>query len=144
MVAVAWLGAIVADLAINKPLGLSPPGIEFKRAHLYDINPVGTGAMALATLVALSAAAGLFGEALRALAPFVALATALVAAPALAAADPKGRFYLARKPRAAWRHLASIECVICTHRVRARRHELLPGLCGADLLAVLLARCAMP
>src|SRR3989442_12785779 len=26
VVAVAWLGAIVADLAINKPLGLSPPG----------------------------------------------------------------------------------------------------------------------
>ena len=40
--------AVVADLVINKPLGLSPPGIEFKRAHLYDINPVGVGAMALA------------------------------------------------------------------------------------------------
>ena len=25
--------------SINKPLGLSPPHIEFKRAHLYDINP---------------------------------------------------------------------------------------------------------
>ena len=37
--------AVVADLVINKPLGLSPPGIEFKRAHLYDINPVGVGAM---------------------------------------------------------------------------------------------------
>ncbi len=45
IVAVAWVGALVADLAINKPLGLSPAGIEFKRAHLYDINPVGVGAM---------------------------------------------------------------------------------------------------
>lgn len=44
-VAVAWMGAIVADLVISKPLGLSPPGIEFKRAHLYDINPAGLGAM---------------------------------------------------------------------------------------------------
>ena len=38
-------GCIVADLVINKPLGLSPRHIEFKRAHLYDINPVGVGAM---------------------------------------------------------------------------------------------------
>src|SRR6185437_17170999 len=35
--AAGWIGALVADLIINKPLGLSPPGIEFKRAHLYDI-----------------------------------------------------------------------------------------------------------
>ena len=39
--AIAWIGALVADLVINKPLGLSPAGIEFKRAHLYDVNPVG-------------------------------------------------------------------------------------------------------
>jgi hypothetical protein len=40
--------AVVADLVINKPLGLSPAGIEFRRAYLYDINPVGVGAMLLA------------------------------------------------------------------------------------------------
>ncbi len=44
-IAIAWMMAVVADLVINKPLGLSPKGIEFKRAHLYDINPVGVGAM---------------------------------------------------------------------------------------------------
>ena len=44
-VAIAWVGALVADLVINKPLGLRPQHIEFKRAHLYDINPVGVGAM---------------------------------------------------------------------------------------------------
>ena len=42
-IAISWMMAVVADLVINKPLGLSPPGIEFKRAHLYDINPVGWG-----------------------------------------------------------------------------------------------------
>ena len=42
-IAISWMMAVVADLVINKPLGLSPPGIEFKRAHLYDINPVGVG-----------------------------------------------------------------------------------------------------
>ncbi|MFD2017569.1 hypothetical protein ACFSJQ_22155 [Vibrio olivae] len=29
----AWIGSIVADLAINKPLGLSPKHIEFKRSN---------------------------------------------------------------------------------------------------------------
>jgi len=43
--------AVVADLVVNKPMGWSPRGIEFKRAYLYDINPVGVGAMILASLV---------------------------------------------------------------------------------------------
>src|SRR5439155_10468528 len=34
-IAIAWVGALVADLVINKPLGWSPRTIEFKRAHLY-------------------------------------------------------------------------------------------------------------
>ena len=50
--------ALAADLAVNKPLGLSPPGIEFKRAHLYDINPVGVGAMAAVLGYAPAAPAG--------------------------------------------------------------------------------------
>ena len=31
--AVAWIGAVTADLLINKPLGLSPKGVEFKRSR---------------------------------------------------------------------------------------------------------------
>ena len=61
IVAVAWVGALVADLAINKPLGLSPAGIEFKRAHLYDINPVGVGAMLAATVAGIVAFFGVLG-----------------------------------------------------------------------------------
>ena len=57
-VAIAWMMAVVADLVINKPLGLSPPGIEFKRAHLYDVNPVGVGAMGIASLLSVAAWAG--------------------------------------------------------------------------------------
>jgi hypothetical protein len=49
------MAAVVADLVINKPLGLSPPGIEFKRSHLYDINPVGVGAMGIASLLSVAA-----------------------------------------------------------------------------------------
>ncbi len=50
IIAAAWVGALVADLVVNKPLGFSPAYIEFKRAHLYDINPVGTGSMLLAVV----------------------------------------------------------------------------------------------
>ena len=49
IVAVAWVGALVADLVDQQAAGPEPAGIEFKRAHLYDINPVGVGAMLAAT-----------------------------------------------------------------------------------------------
>ncbi|RYC32379.1 response regulator [Lichenibacterium minor] len=142
VVAVAWLGAVVADLAINKPLGLSPPGIEFKRAHLHDINPVGCGAMALATLVALLAAAGAFGDAAAALAPFVALATALVSAP-LIAWGTGGRFYLARRPRASWAGRASVACAICAHPFEPEDMAHCPAYAGpiCSLCCSLDARC---
>lgn len=61
-VAIAWIGALVADLIINKPLGWSPSYIEFKRAHLYNINPVGFGATVIASLVAITAFVGTWGE----------------------------------------------------------------------------------
>jgi purine-cytosine permease-like protein len=41
--AIAWLMAVVADLVINKPLGLSPKGIEFKRAYFVRHQPGGCG-----------------------------------------------------------------------------------------------------
>jgi len=111
IVAVAWVGALVADLVVNKPLGLSPPFIEFKRAHLYDINPVGVGAMILATSAGILGYSGVFGTTLQALASFLALATAFVAAPAIAYATG-GKFYLARKP---WTFAAAstVRCCIC-------------------------------
>jgi signal transduction histidine kinase/CheY-like chemotaxis protein len=142
VVAVAWLGAIVADLAINKPLGLSPPGIEFKRAHLYDINPVGVGAMGLATLVALLAASGLFGSPAQALAPFIALGVALATAPAIAWATG-GAFYLARKPRAGWARLRALECRICNHAFEPEDMAYCPAYAApiCSLCCSLDARC---
>src|SRR6266436_5800301 len=65
IVAVSWVSALVADLVINKPLGLSPKGIEFKRAYLYDINPVGVGAMFAATVVGIAAFCGILGPLLQ-------------------------------------------------------------------------------
>ena len=93
--AIAWIMAVVADLVINKPLGLSPKGIEFKRAHLYDINPVGVGAMALASVLSITAHLGAFGPLAQAFSAVIAMGTALVASPVLALAT-KGRYYIAR------------------------------------------------
>ncbi|MBY0467598.1 MAG: response regulator [Burkholderiaceae bacterium] len=97
-IAISWIMAVVADLVINKPLGWSPKGIEFKRAHLYDINPVGVGAMGLASVLSIAAYLGLMGPMAEAFSAAIALVTAFVTAP-LIAWYTKGRYYLARSPR---------------------------------------------
>ncbi|MEI8170289.1 MAG: ATP-binding protein [Rhodoferax sp.] len=111
-VAVAWVGALVADLLINKPLGLSPPGIEFKRAHLYDINPVGLGAMLLAAGMGVLGYAGVLGAQAAAFSPFMALGTALLASPLLAWIT-QGRYYIARQPQAKGRAGQKVTCHVC-------------------------------
>ena len=114
VLACAWVGAIFGDLAIAKPLGLAPRRIEFKRAHLYDLNPVGLGAMGLAVLVGCAGIGGLLGAAGRAFSPILALAAAALAAPVIARATD-GRFYLARKPRRGWQAGGKLECSVCAH-----------------------------
>lgn len=94
-IALAWIGALFADLTINKPLGLSPKGVEFRRAQLYDVNPVGIGSMAGGAATAFLAHTGLFGEQMAALSPFVALLVSIALAPLIAALT-KGRYYIAR------------------------------------------------
>ena len=96
-IAIAWIMAVVADLVINKPVGWSPKGIEFKRAHLYDINPVGVGAMCLASALGIAAHLGLMGPMAEAFSAVVAMVTAFVTSPLIAWAT-QGRFYLARTP----------------------------------------------
>jgi signal transduction histidine kinase/ActR/RegA family two-component response regulator/purine-cytosine permease-like protein len=113
IIAMAWLCSISADLFINKPLGMSPPGIEFKRAHLYDLNPVGLGSMFGSAAIALAAHFGLFGAIAASLATYLTLISFLIS-PAIAFAT-KGKFYLARKPRQSWKSLGSITCSICEH-----------------------------
>ncbi|WP_280154664.1 ATP-binding protein [Piscinibacter sp. XHJ-5] len=97
-IAISWMMAVVADLVINKPMGWSPKGIEFKRAHLYDINPVGVGAMGLASALSIAAYLGFFGEMARAFSALIALVTAFVTAP-LIAWWTRGKYYLARDPQ---------------------------------------------
>ncbi|WP_375213375.1 ATP-binding protein [Aquabacterium sp.] len=141
-VAIAWVGALVADLAINKPLGWSPQGIEFKRAHLYDINPVGLGATLLAAVVAVVAHAGLFGEAWVPWAPFMALGLALLSSPLLAWAT-KGRYYLARRPQRLWSAGQMVRCCVCENPFEAEDMASCPAyeapICS--LCCTLESRC---
>ncbi len=141
-VAVAWVGALVADLVIVRPLGLRPQAMEFKRAHLYDINPVGVGAMLVATFASLAAFYGLFGALLAALAPFVSLAVAMVAAPALAYATG-GRYYIARQPEQNRTSLHEIKCCICEHEFEPEDMASCPAYAGpiCSLCCSLDARC---
>ena len=96
-IAIAWIMAVVADLVVNKPMGWSPKGIEFKRAYLYDVNPVGVGAMGLASLVSVMAYVGWLGELAQAFSAVIAMVVAFVTSPLIAWAT-KGRYYLARQP----------------------------------------------
>jgi signal transduction histidine kinase/CheY-like chemotaxis protein len=141
-VAIAWMGSLVADLVINRPLGLRPQHMEFKRAHLYDINPVGVGAMLIATIVSISAFYGLFGPTAKALSAFVALAVAFIAAPAIAYATD-GKYYIARKPKRSWQNIEQIQCCICEHHFEPEDTTSCPAYAGpiCSLCCSLDARC---
>lgn len=142
VIAVAWIGALVADLIVNKPLGLSPRHIEFKRAYLYGVNPVGVGAMLLASASALFAFGGTFGDVPKALAPFIALGTAFIASPVIAWLT-RGRFYLARQPDADWKHADTIRCCVCEHSFEPQDMAHCPLYSGpiCSLCCSLDARC---
>jgi len=140
--AAGWIGALTADLVVNKPLKLSPATIEFKRAHLYDINPVGVGAMGLAVVLSSAAFLGLFGEQLRALAPMIALVVAFITAPLLAWAT-KGRYYLARPAQGLPATAGELRCVICENPFERADMAWCPVYHGAicSLCCTLEARC---
>jgi signal transduction histidine kinase/CheY-like chemotaxis protein/purine-cytosine permease-like protein len=152
IVAVAWLGALVADLVINKPLGLSPKHIEFKRAHLYDINPVGVGAMLLASVLGMVSHAGLVGDIAQALSHFIALLCALVTAPTIAWIT-RGRYYIAREIAPEKNDLlerrylaeteATVTCCICEHKFEHEDMTFCPAYAGdiCSLCCSLDARC---
>jgi len=159
-IAIAWIMSVVADLVINKPLGLSPKGIEFKRAHLYDINPVGVGSMALASVLSISAHLGLFGPLPQAFSAVIAMAVAFVTAPLIAWAT-RGKYYIARQsepvavpvagpvPGARASDMGSYQrftvqrCVICEREYEAPDMAQCPAYRGAicSLCCTLDARC---
>ncbi|TRW95216.1 GHKL domain-containing protein [Paracoccus sp. M683] len=116
--ALAWLGAIFADLAILKPLGLSPARIEFKRAYLPDFNPVGCGGMAIGALVGVALHLGLAGDLARAWSPPIAFAVSLLSATLISVAR-RGRGYTARE-RHDFHPATGCDCAICSHNYEPR------------------------
>lgn len=114
-IAIAWIGAVFADLVINRRLlHIGPSYIEFKRAHLYTINPVGFGSMAVASIVSIAMYVGAFGAALVPYSALVSFGLVLVLTPALAWLT-KGRYYIARTDAyLAERHSGRTEtCTVC-------------------------------
>ncbi len=141
-VAVAWVGALVADLVINKQLGYSPKHIEFKRAHLYDINPVGLGAMLIASFAGIVAYTGILGETVQAFSPYISLFTAFITSPAIAIAT-RGKYYLARESNLKVHNQNPITCKICQNAFEPEDMTSCPAYHGAicSLCCSLDARC---
>ena len=141
-IAIAWITAVVADLVINKPLGLSPKGIEFRRAYLYDINPVGVGTMFIASALSITAFSGVLGPAIKAFAPFIALSSALIVSP-LIAWYTKGQYYIARKPYTFPAKMRVQKCVVCEREYETDDMAHCPAYQGAicSLCCCLDARC---
>jgi signal transduction histidine kinase/CheY-like chemotaxis protein len=141
-VAIAWIGAVVADLTVNKPLGLSPPGVEFRRAHLQDINPVGVVSTVCASAVAITAHLGILGAGPKAFSAYLALGVAFLMAPLIAWATG-GRYY--RAPRSAdWGKASPADpCCVCQKAFEAEDKAYCPLYEGAicSLCCTLDARC---
>ncbi len=141
-VALAWIGAIVADLVICKPLGLSPKGIEFRRAYLYDINPVGVGSLFIASSLSLLCYWGMFGEIAKSLAGFIALGSSMLCVPIIAYLT-QGKYYLARLEEQPLSCVETHTCVVCEHDYEAADMASCPAynrqICS--LCCTLEARC---
>lgn len=91
-ISIAWISAVAADLLINKPLRLSPKTVEFKRAYLPDLNPVGTLSTLCASVISILAYLGLFGDYAQAFSAFIALSLAFLLVPCIATLYGRKRY----------------------------------------------------
>lgn len=141
IVALAWIGTIVADLTINLPLGLRPKTMEFKRAHLYDINPVGVGSMAIASTLGFICHLGWLGLELEALSSFIALGATFIFSPLLAWTTG-GRYYIAREAPI-FTDKNAVKCCICDHEFESEDMTICPAYAGniCSLCCSLDGRC---
>jgi len=145
-IAIAWIAAIFADLVVLKPMRISPSFIEFKRAHLYNVNPVGCGAMAIASVISVSSFAGAFGPVAEAYSAPLSFTIAFVVAILLGVLT-KGKYYLAREP-AGFSSLAPqgqdlVRCNICAYSYEPNDMALCPFYDGpiCSLCCSLDAHC---
>ena len=153
IIAVSWLATVAADLLINRPLKLRPAHLEFKRSHLYDINPVGVGSMLIASVIGIVCYLGYLGDTGQALAHFISLAVCFLVAPLIAWVT-QGRFYHARNteeeaakyPIIYCEHehnLKTARCCICETDFESQDMSFCPAYQGSicSLCCSLDARC---
>ncbi len=142
IVALAWLGSLVADLVISLPLGLRPKKFDFKRSGLYDINPVGVGSMLIATAIGIIAHIGLMGPVAAALSCYITLLVTLIAAPMIAWWT-KGRYYIARDDSDLKSDCETLVCRICDNRFEREDMAYCPAYNDAicSLCCSLDSRC---
>jgi signal transduction histidine kinase/CheY-like chemotaxis protein len=138
-ISIAWISAVAADLVINKPLGLSPKAVEFKRAYLPDLNPVGTLSTLCASVISILAYLGLFGDYAQAFSAFIALSLAFVLVPLLAMLYGCKR-YLARSNS----YDTFSECSICANHFEQEDMAYCPFYEGSicSLCCTLDSRCS--
>jgi signal transduction histidine kinase/CheY-like chemotaxis protein/purine-cytosine permease-like protein len=138
---IAWISAVAAELMINKPLGLSPKTVEFKRAYLPDLNPVGIVSTLSASIVSILAYTGLFGSYAQAFSGFIALVLTFVLVPSLAwwrGSKP----YIVRDRRKNNRKQYNT-CCICENEFEHEDIAFCPAYVGSicSLCCTLDARC---
>lgn len=140
-VSIAWISAVAAELLINRPLRLSPRIVEFKRAYLPDLNPVGIIATLVASLGSIMAYLGLFGHAAQAFSAFIALGVAFVLVPGIAFFTSP-HHYLARARRSK-KDVSPSRCSICENHFEHEDVAFCPAYQGniCSLCCSLDARC---
>jgi signal transduction histidine kinase/purine-cytosine permease-like protein/ActR/RegA family two-component response regulator len=138
---IAWISTVAAELLINKPLGLSPKTVEFKRAYLPDLNPVGIITTLCASLFSILAYLGVFGEYAQAFSAFIALGLSFILAPTIAYFTDS-KHYLARARRYKNDHTAR-QCSICENSFEHEDMAYCPAYQGSicSLCCSLDARC---
>ncbi len=138
---IAWISAVAAELLINKPLGLSPKIVEFKRAYLPDLNPVGILSTFVASVVSIAAYLGLLGDVAQAFSGFIALTLAFILVPCIALVYGKDR-YLARDSQVNNQALVS-RCSICENTFEREDMAYCPVYEGSicSLCCTLDSRC---
>lgn len=108
---IAWISAVAAELMINKPLGLSTKRVEFKRAYLPDLNPVGILSTLSASTVSILAYLGVFGAYAQAFSAFISLCLAFLLVPCIALLYGRERYFA--RDSSVNNHIKISQCSIC-------------------------------
>ncbi|MEQ1531306.1 MAG: hybrid sensor histidine kinase/response regulator, partial [Methylococcales bacterium] len=140
-ISIAWISAVAADLLINKRLKLSPKTVEFKRAYLPDLNPVGTLSTLCASILSILAYLGLFGVYAQAFSAFISLSVAFILTPVIAKVYGRKR-YLTRYHSHSHQEKLS-ECSICANHFEQEDMAYCPVYDGSicSLCCTLDSRC---